>query len=156
MKTTEKTKKYLNPIITSIIFGVLAVLMGTLNITNTFMYSMEEKTGSFYLFSKTGIIMSEIFIEFAFLVLIVMLIQLVDKVSNFNNLLLVVAITKLLVLIVFFISCWKPGWYYILDPAGNYSSMVFALIFSVLQAVLLLVPAFKKTGIDRNSIETIK
>jgi len=116
--------------------GIISLIIASLISSSIALHFMENQSNfSSYLQSKVNIINAEAMISLSFSLLAMLFLFLQSKTRLHYLYSLIAGIIRLILFISILIIYWKPGWYYILDPAGSLKSAYVIIISSGFQII---------------------
>lgn len=120
--------------------GILSLIIGSLTVSNTFLYYIQQKSLGFDSnvssgsLGRTGIVICELFMAVSFSILAILLLA-IRKNYNIKKTSIVIGIVRLLLFLFMVIFYWSTAWYYILDPVGNFQFFyIMILLLALVQS----------------------
>ncbi len=136
-KIKNTTPPHYQGYLTPCIFGIIALVVGVFLLSSYYSAIRETDFPQSLLF-KVGLIQSELFITLIFSLIAGLGLIILPKGLLNRSVSILMMIFRIGLTTIFFLIYWKPGWYYILDPAGSFTLIYFVLILEGLQAFSFL------------------
>lgn len=136
-------------LITAILAGVLGALISALGLLSNFnFYMIQVDLGydnnlSSYLLGQDGLILSEMFVALIYSVLALLLIVTKNN-KNFRIYTIIIGTSRIILSASVLALFWKPGWYFILDPAGSHKYAYVLLLCALIQSITFLTAKSEK------------
>lgn len=129
-------------LVISSVFGTAALLSAVMGLYAEFGSWLDGPNDSAwavtYWTGKAGVIICEALFSVVFVLVSLVLLWVTERTEQTRTILISAGLFRILLSLIFFISFYRTGWYFILDPVGHTKFAFLVLIFGALQGILLL------------------